>query len=699
MPYPLDDADLIHSSPVPFDNGLNPIDNQDIYNIDTDITTTQEKKDKPLSLRPKKKILHLHQAHPVQDFFQWASTTGIRMRKLFVFQDKNTRKSSVKTGEVVKQHEKILEVPSDLFINANSQEMSKTINSLNSVSTKPPQNLKEFKSNIEQITLAKYLLDKEAKSNKFVEFLYTNTDFQSFPFFYDHEENEIIKGSFFKSLVDVKKHSLAAEHKILINSHIISEQISKNEYIKARLIVMANSVKIYDSFSGKETTVMVPVLGLFDHKEKKNVSMKINQNNEVEVIADKSLNTNEKVVIDVGSFNNYENLIYFGYTKQNKNKIEITLKIDLPINMDSKTNNVIIMTSDLNINKNLKIFRKIANSNSSNIYNKHRTYFSTPSDFENEVLALKLYKSSLKGLIKNYQTSIQQDIDNFRTNENENIINILRVLIEEKKIILRHLNSNLIFLKILQNQFFANPIDLNNPSIYQGDINANNLNVINQAHISRVTPMNTANIAQFQHAIQINDGDLNVQSVNLPVKQSKFILNNTNLKKYFDMIKNRFNLNYELSTDLDYNSGDHSMLLEDEGDISDLEDLFVEPVIDTVQNSPIPQPVVLPTQNFIVDHPAPLQPPVPAFQTSPPIATPQPVATPPILPHRFEPGLLEIDVHPINSNNYASFVSARTREQYDKENPQTNSNANTQNKNANNNINYVKASDNSGSAY
>ena len=418
LPYHLDNSDFSQTLSTPIDNNTNPLDNEDMYNINTDILTAQGKKNKSLSLHPKKKILNLHQTNPVRDFFQWASTSGIRMKKLLVFEDKNTRKSNIKTGEVVHQHEKILEVPSDLFINANSEEMSKTFNHLNCLSNKPSQNLKEFKSNIDQITMAIYLLDKEAKSKKFVEFLYTNTDFQSFPFFYNREESEIISGSFFKSLVDVKKRSLAAEHKILTNAHILSDQISKNEYIKARLIVMANSVKIFDSTSGKESTVMVPVLGLFDHKEKKNASMKINQNNEVEVVADKHLNTNEKVVIDLGSYNNYQNLIYFGFTKKNKNKIEITLKVDLPYNMDSKTNNEIILTSDLNINKNLNIFRKIAYSNMKNNNSKHRTYFSTPFDLENEVFALKLYKTSLKGLISNYQTSIQQDIDNFKTNEN-----------------------------------------------------------------------------------------------------------------------------------------------------------------------------------------------------------------------------------------------------------------------------------------
>jgi hypothetical protein len=632
------------------------MDETDINDIPINLTHLKRNKKNSISLHPRKNMLDLHQAHPINNFFKWASNIGIRMKKLLVYEDKTTGKSSIKLGENIMKSDNIIEVPNQLIIYPYSKFINKLCNDLKKFSSSQ-QNLKEFKSNSDQICLAIYIADKQAKENSFINFLYENTDFKSFPFFFDQEESDMLKGSFFKSLVDVKRRSIMNEYKQLRNNNFIPEELSKKDYLRARVIVMSNSLKITDSITGQETIALIPVVGQLPNQGKRNAYLKMNKKNEIQLIADRKIEANENIVLDIGIFNNYQNLLYFGLTKKNKEKkpLDLSLNVDIPYNLDSSTNNEINLKADVNINKNLKIFRMIAYSTTKG-NNKKRTYFSTPFDINNEILAVRLYKKSLKEMIGNYESTLQQDLDNYKTNENQNIINILRVLIEEKKILTKHFNANLLFLRILKKEY-VNGLDLNSATTS----NIGNLNVI------QTPTINPINGVPIHHALQIEE--TKIQPVLLPQKYSRFILSKPNLKKYFDLIIKRFNLNYELNPGEDFLNKE-SLIIDDDEDINEFEELFVDDLGNVMANyHPIdstPTGIVHPGLGY--SQPGPLSQHVPVLESLPPSS--QSVVNKPFftLSHRIEPGLLENDIAEVNKinqiDNSGAFYNTQTHQNF-----------------------------------
>jgi len=632
------------------------MDDTDINDIPINITPHKGNKKNSVSIHPRKNMLDLHEAHPINNFFKWASNIGIRMKKLLVYEDKTTGKNSITVGENIMKSDIIIEVPNQLIIYPNSKFINKLCNDLKKFSSSQ-LNLKEFKSNSDQICLAIYIADNQAKENSYIKFLYENTDFKSFPFFFDQEESDMLKGSFFKSLVDVKRRSIMNEYKQLRTKNFIPQELSKKDYLRARVIVMSNSVKIADSITGQETIALIPVVGQLPNQGKRNSYLKMNKKNEIQLIAERKIEANENIVLDIGIFNNYQNLLYFGITKKNKEKkhLELSLNVDLPYNLDSSTNNEINLKADVNINKNLKIFRMIAYSTTKG-NNKKRTYFSTPFDLNNEILAVRLYKKSLKEMIGNYESTLQQDFDNYKTNENQNIINILRILIEEKKIITKHFNANILFLRILKKEY-VNGLDLNSANTS----NIGNLNVIQ-------TPIvNPINGASLQPALQIEQS--NIQPVLLPQKYSRFILSKPYLKKYFDLIKKRFNLNYELNPGEDFLNKE-ILIIDDDEDISEFEELFVDDLGNVMNAShPIPStPTGIIHTGLGYSPSAPLSQHVPVVESLP--AYSQSLVDKPhfTLSHRIEPGLLEnykFEENKMKQNdNSDSFLNTQTQQNF-----------------------------------
>ena len=106
----------------------------------------------------------------------------------------------------------------------------------------------------------------------------------------------------------------------------------------------------------------------------------------------------------------------YGFTIDNNN-----LSIPMSIYYKNKT---VSLDSPNDIINTIKYFRK----NNKNIIN----------DLPNEIDSLNLLKSELEKHYDNYPTSLEEDIDsmkNLNFKKNFEKVNILRILIEEKKVI------------------------------------------------------------------------------------------------------------------------------------------------------------------------------------------------------------------------------------------------------------------------
>jgi hypothetical protein len=168
----------------------------------------------------------------------------------------------------------------------------------------------------------------------------------------------------------------------------------------------------------------------------------------VDIEAIQNIKKNENVSTFFGKYSNYHYLLYYGFVDIH-NSIPIEVFLDLKIKNGSPKNNYeeVLLSPNMKINSTLRSFRKIvAKFNMGKLKNKN---FESPFDIHIEVESLRLLKVGLKTQLSRYSSDIQQDIEKFQNSSDKNIKNLLTVLIEEKRIIVKYYNAAVIFYKML----------------------------------------------------------------------------------------------------------------------------------------------------------------------------------------------------------------------------------------------------------
>ena len=130
---------------------------------------------------------------------------------------------------------------------------------------------------------------------------------------------------------------------------------------------------------------------------------------------------------------NIRYFINYGFSMiNNPTPLDIYLDLKIKNANGEKKNKEILLSNDYNINTALITLRKTV-SKLTNEKRKIKNY-DNPKNIENEYESLSVLKGGLKSQISNYSTKINEDISKLSKTKNYNEVNLLNILIEEKKV-------------------------------------------------------------------------------------------------------------------------------------------------------------------------------------------------------------------------------------------------------------------------
>lgn len=364
----------------------------------------------------------------ISDLLHWAKNNKIQLKKIHL----NFASSGyelVKSEDKIKSGEAILTVPKDFILTAANPELKPGCEAI--------KKIEELKDEAELICLSVGLKNKLAENPKFkeyVSYLFETVKYSNFPLLYGAAENQLIKGSYLNSLINARKSVYKLQYSILKKKKIFTkENFSEEDYFKSRVIVNSKFVNL--NTNGKKTSSLIPLADLFSSKQDKSNSELVQlKNGSVQLKSSETINKKDAIRVGIGKYSNYHFLINYGFSVIN-NPTPLEVYLDLKIKNDSgeKKNKEIVLKKDFDINNSLiklrKIVNKLANEKNSKIKN-----FEAPKTIENELESLRVFKNGLKSQIANYATNIKDDIVKSTKAKNYNEVNILNVLIEEKKV-------------------------------------------------------------------------------------------------------------------------------------------------------------------------------------------------------------------------------------------------------------------------
>lgn len=379
----------------------------------------------------------------ISNLIQWAKSKKIQLRKIHL-NFASSAYEMVKSEEKIKQGDSILAVPKDFIVAANNSEIKSICDSI--------KKIEELKEESDLICLSVALKNKladNAKFKEYVSYLFETVKFANFPLLYGSAENQLIKGSYLNSLISARRSVYKLQYSILKKKKIFEkENFSEEDYFKSRIVI--NSKFIYLNINGKKTAALIPLADIFSSKaDKSNSELVQLKSGSVQLKTLETINKKESIRVSLGKYSNYHFLINYGISVLN-NSVPLEVYLDLKIKNDNgeKKNKEILLKKDFDLNDSLiklrKIVHKLGNEKSAKLKN-----FDTPKNIENELESLRVFRNGLKSQISNYATNIKDDIIKSTKAKNYNEVNILNVLVEEKKVIFRenYLKLN-IFLQI-----------------------------------------------------------------------------------------------------------------------------------------------------------------------------------------------------------------------------------------------------------
>lgn len=334
-----------------------------------------------------------------------------------------------KSADKIKSGDTILTVPKDFILTAANSEIKSSCEAI--------KKIEELKEEAELICLGVSLKNKLAENAKFKEYisyLFETVKFSNFPLLYSAAETQLIKGSYLNSLINARKSVYKLQYSILKKKKIFAkENFSEEDYFKSRIIV--SSKFIYLNVNGKKTPALIPLADIFSSKtEKSNGELVQQKNGSVLLKALESINKKDAIHFSLGKYSNFHFLINNGFSVvNNPTALEVYLDLKIKNENGEKKNKEILLTKDFDLNNSLiklrKIVHKLASEKNAKIKN-----FDLPKTVDNELESLRVFKNGLKSQIANYATNIKDDIVKSTKAKNYNEVNILNVLIEEKKV-------------------------------------------------------------------------------------------------------------------------------------------------------------------------------------------------------------------------------------------------------------------------
>ena len=360
----------------------------------------------------------------MSNLFQWAKKNNIEIKKIqlnFLSSGYDLAKAENK----ITKGENILTIPKDLILTS----LNPTIKGVCESIKKIPELAKD--SDLICLSLSlKNLLSQKWK--QYSNYLFDSVKFTNFPLFYNQEEMNLLKGSYFNTLLSATRNQYKLEYTILKKKNFFkSKSFSEEEYIKSRIIINSKFVNL--NLNNKKISGLVPIIDVFTSQNlKSNCELSI-KNGTVHLNAKENINKKEKIKLSIGKYSNYHLLINYGITSDN-NPAPLDVYLDLKIKNQSghKRNEELFLSNDFDLNNLMKKLRKIVYKLSDK--KKTKKTFDNPKNLVNELESLRVFKGGLNSQLSKFPSHLSDDVQKMSNNKNFNELNILNVLVHEKKV-------------------------------------------------------------------------------------------------------------------------------------------------------------------------------------------------------------------------------------------------------------------------
>jgi hypothetical protein len=395
----------------------------------------QEKKDKENHLivhvnkhqiSNKKEIINRKVS--LSNLIQWAKSNKIQLRKMHLNFLSNGY-DLVKVAEKINKNSIILNIPNDFIILPNMPQVKKECEEIKKI----PEFKEEEEIDFICLSAALRKLRRNTRFKEYINYLYDSVKFSNFPVFYNKSEMLIMKGSYLETLLDARKSLYKLQYSLLQNKKIFDSDYTEEDYFKSRIII--NS-KFFDlEVNGKITPVLIPLSDIFYSKSLKSNVELVQTKGEIQLKAIENINKKNGIELSIGKASNYHYIINYGFSKiNNPSPLEIYLDLKIKNANGEKKNKEILLSNDFNINNALITLRKTVSKLTNEKIRIKNKKFDKPKSIENEYESLRVLKGGLKSQILSYATKINQDISKLSKTKNHNEINLLNILIEEKKV-------------------------------------------------------------------------------------------------------------------------------------------------------------------------------------------------------------------------------------------------------------------------
>ena len=344
--------------------------------------------------------------------------------------------------------------------------------------------LEQFKHNSDKICLALYLVTRLSDSENpetfhtFQEKLLSdyfrsfreNQNYKKYPVFFPKAfYSKIIAGTYFNELLKARMHLFEKEYEILIKQLKVSKtEIDLKDFVKARLYVSSRNLNIVNR-QGENLSaipILIDQIKRTDDNEKANCSFDY-KGGKFYLISTRKILKGEELLLRNPRISNSDSLMNFGYTTPGNKKIsEVYLYIKLNQNKETAEESPfleneigILLESDFNLNEVLKSFRMMqANYKKKDGETEEINY--RPLSVDNEILALHVFRKSLRTKILKYPTNLESDMVIMKYKKlTENELNLYRIVIEEKYLVVFYFNMASFFEKFINKIKNAHNVD------------------------------------------------------------------------------------------------------------------------------------------------------------------------------------------------------------------------------------------------
>jgi hypothetical protein len=380
----------------------------------------------------------------------WIKANKLKLSKVKLSISDMIRKLKLLVTSKIQKGNILLEIEKSAILSKSHPSLEKLCSRVSLIS--------EFEHNYDKICISVYLVSslskKEDKSKSFHSFFqyFRDLDYSKFPIFYTDKEMKLMKGTYFSTLVRGRRALFENEFSLLKKNKIISSiDIELKDYMKSRTFFISKNLNIQNK-KKENLSVLVPLVDQvvsYDGNKTANVAFSY-KNGIFNLNSTRTINEGEELLMKYPEMSNDNSLMYYGFTeKNNPIKNEIYLDIKVTFNSSESKNSTAIHTesvlidNEMNLNSVLKFFRKVVSGEVHNNDKNKTKEFEVPTDFELESSSMSLLRRSLKAQMDRYPTNHKSDVilmnSKFQKhNITKNEINIARVVIHEKKIILQY---------------------------------------------------------------------------------------------------------------------------------------------------------------------------------------------------------------------------------------------------------------------